>query len=187
MKNLRIVFALIIASISLPFLSDVPSNASIYSDPCYVGESLLLGVKGSDPKCQVFIDQHRANERWSLGSGMFKFAISAVAVIFIIIIIRKEKAEPRMINFVNSNISKIGTRYIYFVIMTFGGILIILPILMPNIEILAAVTRANGNYLTAVSLSEFIGVRYGVIITLGIILFAIGFLLLRSAKTKSVN
>lgn len=73
-----------------------------------------------------------------------------------------------------SRVKQIPKRHISFIFMAIGAILTILPIIMPNTELLVAITKANGSYLTAIFLSKFMGIRFGLIITFGIALLFIG-------------
>jgi hypothetical protein len=76
-------------------------------------------------------------------------------------------------------IGEIPKRTLSFILIGVGCILTVLPILMPNSEWLIAVTRNNGSYLTAISMSQFIGIRFGFIIVFGLAMFILGAFLIR--------
>ena len=64
-------------------------------------------------------------------------------------------------------------RHLTLVLLVVGFLAIMLPLSVPDIEVSAAVTRAGGGYLTAVSFSTFFGIRYGFLICLGFSLLGI--------------
>jgi hypothetical protein len=172
------LFLVLLGSI---LLTAYPANAGVFVNACNVGDSMVLGVKGSDPLCQELIDNRKADEAKETTLMWFK-VLSGTALLFsLIIFIRKEFAEPRFSKEISSRFKKLKKTQISFVAMTVGSILTVFPILTPDSAILAAVVSRNGSYFTAVTLSEFMGVRFGVIIMLGLVMFFGGILAFRYA------
>jgi len=69
-------------------------------------------------------------------------------------------------------------------LLALGTILIVLPITTPSLTNLGMTTLKQAGYFSAVSYSSFAGIRYGVFITMGILLVGLGTGLLLNKRKK---
>ena len=72
-----------------------------------------------------------------------------------------------------SNLEKFRRENFEIILFCLGLMMTVIPFLTPDQETLAVIVRNNGSYLSAVSFSKFLGVRYGIIICVGLIILAI--------------
>lgn len=102
------------------------------------------------------------------------FFIFAVILFFIILLVllAKKRPEGRLRKFLDSALRWLRENT-PITTLTVGLILVLLPVIMPNEDMLVASVQNEFSYWTAVSASKFMGLRFGLIICLGIILSTI--------------
>lgn len=68
---------------------------------------------------------------------------------------------------------RIGREHRIIILLCLGIAMTVVPLLTPEHELLVAVSgNENAGYLTAVSASKFLGLRYGIIIGFGMMISA---------------